>query len=165
MTINISSQFLDVCSSGNFSGLRQSLLATDLDIVNVYIDESLRNLVRKHSSVLSNDCADKLASMAVSLNLVLPVLVKDKFIRAGETIVFGNVCHFTKKVFEYVYHASWAVGSGSGVIDNCLVGDMDWIHMVSVWHPDSHMLADFTRSHKDILQKKFDTIFDSLVEA
>ncbi|KAG9304651.1 hypothetical protein G9A89_020215 [Geosiphon pyriformis] len=35
------------------------------------------------------------------------------------------------------------VGSGFDVIDNSLLGDVDWSHTALVWHSDSHMVAGF----------------------
>ncbi|KAG9302650.1 hypothetical protein G9A89_007354 [Geosiphon pyriformis] len=79
--------------------------------------------VKRHSGIVGNECADKLAGLAVSSSLVLFVLVRERFIMAtGEA----------------------EVGPGFNVVNDSLLGDVDWFCTASVWHSDSHMAASFT---------------------
>ncbi|KAG9302026.1 hypothetical protein G9A89_021070 [Geosiphon pyriformis] len=93
--------------------------------------------VKRHSDIADNERADKLADSAVSLNLVLPVLVKEMFIKAGGMVVSGNIWHFTKDIFK-------SAGPDSAVIGKDMIGDVDWVHTTLVWHPNLHMAAGFT---------------------
>ncbi|KAG9294596.1 hypothetical protein G9A89_008075 [Geosiphon pyriformis] len=153
---------MDVCSSGTVSGLSHCLFSANIRVVNVYTDGSLRNLgsremkcgaaayfsdldiVKGHLGVVSNECADKLAGLAASSSLALSVLVRERFIMATGETVFGNVCHFVHEIFRFINQARWEVGPGFNIVDDSLLGDVNWFCTASVWHPDSHMAAGFT---------------------
>ncbi|KAG9284898.1 hypothetical protein G9A89_006276 [Geosiphon pyriformis] len=91
-------------------------------------------IVKEHLGVVGNKYADKLAGLATSSSLALPVLVRERFIMATGEAVSGNVCHFACKIFRSINWACWEVGSGFNVVDDSLLGD----------HPDFHMAASFT---------------------
>ncbi|KAG9293799.1 hypothetical protein G9A89_019137 [Geosiphon pyriformis] len=82
--------------------------------------------IKEHLDIVDNECADKLADFATSLNLVLLVLIKEMFIKADGVAVFGNA------------------GPGSAVIGKNMIGNVDWVRTALVWHPNSHMTAGFT---------------------
>ncbi|KAG9286053.1 hypothetical protein G9A89_022730 [Geosiphon pyriformis] len=179
-------QSLNDCGLGGVSRLRQCLSATDLDVINVYMNGSLRNLgfyemkcgaaayfsdldlsigigigglaivlalecvpldssvataldaciaelalIKRHSGVLDNKHADVLASLAAGSNLVLPILIKEKYIKTDEMGVFSNIQHIE-------------VGPSSNVVNKNLVGNMNWIHTALIWHSNSHIMTGFT---------------------
>ncbi|KAG9291040.1 hypothetical protein G9A89_012912 [Geosiphon pyriformis] len=100
-------------------------------------------IIKGHSGVISNECANKLANLAVSSDLALSVLVKERFVKAGGMAVFGNIHHFVCEIFRFVNCVYWKVGLDFDVINNSLLGDVDWSHTALVWHSDSHMVAGF----------------------
>ncbi|KAG9291459.1 hypothetical protein G9A89_021878 [Geosiphon pyriformis] len=100
--------------------------------------------VKRHSGVVGNEHADKLAGLAVSSSLALLVLVKEKFIMAARKAVSGNVHYFAHEIFRSINQTCWEVGPGFNTVDNSLLGNVDWFCTASVWHLDSHMAAGFT---------------------
>ncbi|KAG9302306.1 hypothetical protein G9A89_008797 [Geosiphon pyriformis] len=76
--------------------------------------------VKEHLGVIGNERADKLASLAASSTLVLPVLVKERFIKTGKVVMSENICHFAYEIFRSVNCAYWEVGLGLNIIDNSL---------------------------------------------
>ncbi|KAG9295910.1 hypothetical protein G9A89_006649 [Geosiphon pyriformis] len=102
---------------------------------------SIINLIKgkqfDHSGVIGNEYANKLANLAAGSDLVLLVLVKERFIKAGGMVVSKN-----------------KIGPGFNVINDSLFGDMDWSYTALVWHPNSHMASGFTNFvFKDWVQK------------
>ncbi|KAG9300370.1 hypothetical protein G9A89_009994 [Geosiphon pyriformis] len=115
-------------------------------IVNLIRDKQLVvswHKVKGHLGVVDNEHADKLAGLAVSSSLVLSVLVRERFIMATEKAVSENVRHFACEIFRAINQTHWEVGSGFNVVDDSLLGNVNWFHTASVWHPDSHMAASF----------------------
>ncbi|KAG9296340.1 hypothetical protein G9A89_014932 [Geosiphon pyriformis] len=100
--------------------------------------------VKGHSGVIDNEHADKLAGLAASFSLVLPVLVREKFIIVTREAVSENICYFACEIFRSINWAYWEVGFGFNVVDDSLLDNVDWFHTASVWHSDSHMTASFT---------------------
>ncbi|KAG9298558.1 hypothetical protein G9A89_018917 [Geosiphon pyriformis] len=82
--------------------------------------------------VIGNKHADELASLAMNSSLALPVLVKEKLIKAGRMAVSGNIHHFAHKIFRFINHAHWKIGPGFNVIDNSLCGNVNWFHTALV---------------------------------
>ncbi|KAG9299723.1 hypothetical protein G9A89_013083 [Geosiphon pyriformis] len=93
--------------------------------------------VKKHSGVIDNKCANELASLAVSSSLELLVLVKEKFIKTSRVAVSENIRYFAHKIFRSINHAHWKVGPGFNVIDNSLLGDVNWFCTASVFISNS----------------------------
>ncbi|KAG9295050.1 hypothetical protein G9A89_017844 [Geosiphon pyriformis] len=75
--------------------------------------------IKRHSDIIDNEHADELASLVANSSLALPVLVKKRFIKAG------------------------GVSSGFNVIDDNLLGDVDWFCTALVWHSNSYMATGF----------------------
>ncbi|KAG9293285.1 hypothetical protein G9A89_007531 [Geosiphon pyriformis] len=149
------SQLLDVGDLGGVFWLKQYLIISNLNVIKVYTDRSLKNFgmqkircgtaayfsdmialalecvsfhssvavldacaaesvlwhgvvnlikekglsvswhkVKRHLGVLDNKHVNGLVDSAVSLDLVLPVLVKKMFIKAGKVVVSGNIQYF-----------------------------------------------------------------------
>ncbi|KAG9295513.1 hypothetical protein G9A89_013542 [Geosiphon pyriformis] len=88
--------------------------------------------VKGHLGVISNKCADKLASLAADSDLALPVLVKERFIKADRVAVSENICHFACEIFKSVNHAHWEIGPGFNVIDSSLLDNVNWFHTALV---------------------------------
>ncbi|KAG9287754.1 hypothetical protein G9A89_004157, partial [Geosiphon pyriformis] len=78
--------------------------------------------VKEHSDIADNKHADKFADSAASSDLVLLVLVKKMFIKAGGVAVSDNVRYFAQD----------EAGPSSAVISKDMIGDIDWVHTASV---------------------------------
>ncbi|KAG9286034.1 hypothetical protein G9A89_022711 [Geosiphon pyriformis] len=131
---------LDAC-------VAESALIEQCNIVNLIKEKWLNvswHKVKGHSGVVGNERANNLASLAVGSDLALPVLVKERFIKAGRMAVSENICYFAHKIFRFVNHACWEIGSGFDVIDNSLLDDVNWSYSTLMWHPDFYMMAGFT---------------------
>ncbi|KAG9298254.1 hypothetical protein G9A89_002742 [Geosiphon pyriformis] len=109
-----------------------------------------------------NERADKLASLAVSSSLALLVLVRKRFIMAIREAMSENVCHFAYEIFRSINWAYWEVGPGFNIVDDSLLGDVNWFCTASMWHPDSYMAASFTRAYWEV-GPGFNIVDDSLL--
>ncbi|KAG9306156.1 hypothetical protein G9A89_016060 [Geosiphon pyriformis] len=69
-----------------------------------------------HNCVLDNEHIDVLAGLAAGFDLVLPVLIKEKYFKTNEMAVSSNIRHIVYKVFRSVNCAHWEVGPGSDVL-------------------------------------------------
>ncbi|KAG9304113.1 hypothetical protein G9A89_006023 [Geosiphon pyriformis] len=75
--------------------------------------------------------ADLVAGDAAQSLFSLLTGVHEHYLVAEKTAISDNACHFE-------------AGPGMSVIPVDLVGCVDWISTTKVWHPDSHMLTEFT---------------------
>ncbi|KAG9307225.1 hypothetical protein G9A89_017053 [Geosiphon pyriformis] len=66
------------------------------------------------------------------------------FLVAEDTVVSDNARHFVRDLFRSICRAHWEAGPGCDVVSVDMLGDFDWVASVRVWHPDSHILAEFT---------------------
>ncbi|KAG9293043.1 hypothetical protein G9A89_016405, partial [Geosiphon pyriformis] len=80
--------------------------------------------IKEHSGVLGNECADVLPDLAAGSDLVLLVLIKEKYVKIDEITVSGNIQHIVHKVFRSVNYAHWEVRPGSDVFNKTLVSDV-----------------------------------------
>ncbi|KAG9286810.1 hypothetical protein G9A89_012360 [Geosiphon pyriformis] len=99
-------------------------------IVNVIHHKNLKVnwcKVKEHSGVLGNERADKLARAAALSGWHLPHSVNERYLRGGGAAISGNSRHFVRDIF--------------------------WLLLV--WHPDSHMAADFTNKQTAGFQTYF----------
>ncbi|KAG9293504.1 hypothetical protein G9A89_009228, partial [Geosiphon pyriformis] len=94
----------------------------DLEVVWVKIEG--------YSGISGNVKADLVAGKAARSSFSLLTKVHEHYLVADNTAISGNACYFAE--------------SGVGVVPVDLIGCIDWISTVKVWHPDSHMLAGFT---------------------
>ncbi|KAG9292754.1 hypothetical protein G9A89_001284 [Geosiphon pyriformis] len=83
--------------------------------------------VKGHFGVSDNAKTDLMAGKAAQSPFSLLAGVHERYLVAENTAIFGN--------------ARWA---GVGVIPVDLIGCVDWISTVKIWHLDSYMLAGFT---------------------
>ncbi|KAG9295457.1 hypothetical protein G9A89_013486 [Geosiphon pyriformis] len=100
--------------------------------------------IRGHAGNLGNVKADRFADKAAGFSYVLLVRVCEHFLVAKDTMVSGNAHYFVRDLFRSVCHVRWEAGLGHDVVSVDMLGDFDWVVSVRVWHPDSHMLAEFT---------------------
>ncbi|KAG9306165.1 hypothetical protein G9A89_016069 [Geosiphon pyriformis] len=110
--------------------------------------------VKRHSGVVDNERADELASLAASSFLALPVLVKKRFIKTNEVVISENIHYFAHEIFRSIDCAYWEIDPGFNVIDDSLLGDMNWFCTALVWHPNSHMATGFTIAVRKCLYSK-----------
>ncbi|KAG9284347.1 hypothetical protein G9A89_023604 [Geosiphon pyriformis] len=100
--------------------------------------------VKDHSGILGNDCADSLAENASLSNWFLLLRISEHFLMADGDMMFGNFRYFVWDIFCAVHCAHWEIGSGSGFLAGGLLSDVDWLRSSQVWHPDLHMVTNFT---------------------
>ncbi|KAG9305255.1 hypothetical protein G9A89_001517 [Geosiphon pyriformis] len=100
--------------------------------------------VKRHSKVLGNERANKLARAAALSGWHLPHSVDECYLRSGGAAIFGNSRHFIRDIFWSVYCAHWEISCGMGVVVDSLHTDIDCFRSSLVWHLDSHMAAGFT---------------------
>ncbi|KAG9304120.1 hypothetical protein G9A89_006030 [Geosiphon pyriformis] len=96
--------------------------------------------VKSHSGILGNDCANSFTDTASFSEWFFSPYIGEHFLVANGDTVSGNSKHFVWNVF-------CAIGSGSGFLASDLLSDVDWLSSSQIWHPDSHMAADFTSRH------------------
>ncbi|KAG9294179.1 hypothetical protein G9A89_021538 [Geosiphon pyriformis] len=65
--------------------------------------------------------------------------------------IFGNVQHFVHNIYHAINQALWEAGPRANVLDSSDIQCIDWKCTASVWHPDSHMLAEFTSRKSAVL--------------
>ncbi|KAG9304382.1 hypothetical protein G9A89_019944 [Geosiphon pyriformis] len=94
-----------------------------------------------HSGNFGNDHANELAGHATSSNLILSSWLNERYILAGDNIVSGNSRHFIHDIFHSIHCLCWKYGSGTNVVTQDLLADINWWRSASVWHPNSHMAA------------------------
>ncbi|KAG9297785.1 hypothetical protein G9A89_011300 [Geosiphon pyriformis] len=114
-----------------------------------------RHIVKGHSGVLGNVCADALACTSVYSSLLLPTNIHEHFLMANSMPIFGNVQYFVWDIFRSMNHVCWKVGSGSKILSGFLVCDVDWIRTITIWHPDLGMLSGSTSRHSAGLHSYF----------
>ncbi|KAG9301632.1 hypothetical protein G9A89_016702 [Geosiphon pyriformis] len=95
--------------------------------LDAYRSKSL--LVKGHSGILGNKCADVLTKDATFSAWCLLHLVSERFLKTGSAAVSGNSKHF--------------IGSGSRVVPVSLHADIDWLQSSLMWHPNSHLASGF----------------------
>ncbi|KAG9304132.1 hypothetical protein G9A89_019694 [Geosiphon pyriformis] len=103
--------------------------------------------VKGHSGIPGNVEADLAAGAASGSLFSLFADVCKHFLVAKGVAISGNACHFVRDIFQSICHVHWETGPGCDVVLDVIIGCIDWVVTVKVWHPDSHMLAGFT-SHK-----------------
>ncbi|KAG9288545.1 hypothetical protein G9A89_006041 [Geosiphon pyriformis] len=104
--------------------------------------------VKKHSRVLGNVKANKLAKEATSSLFFLPVGIQKCFLVAENTAVLGNTHHFVHNLFWSVCYACWKAGPGYDIVPSAMIEKINWVATSKVWHPNSHMLFGFTTVYK-----------------
>ncbi|KAG9297557.1 hypothetical protein G9A89_007632 [Geosiphon pyriformis] len=100
--------------------------------------------VKEHSDVLGNIKANALANETTFSSFFLPVNIRERFLVAEKTVISDNVCHFAQDLYWSVCRAYWEAGLGFDIVLNVLIKEIDWNAIVTVWHPDLHMLSKFT---------------------
>ncbi|KAG9296142.1 hypothetical protein G9A89_014734 [Geosiphon pyriformis] len=100
--------------------------------------------VKGHSGIPGNMEADLAAGAASGSPFFFCGNVCEHFLVAEGIAVSGNVCHFVRDIFWSVCCARWEAGPGCDIIPDAMIGCIDWVVMVKVWHLDSHMLTGFT---------------------
>ncbi|KAG9307667.1 hypothetical protein G9A89_023232 [Geosiphon pyriformis] len=59
-------------------------------------------------------------------------------------MISGNAHHFIRTTNDTVRCFQWKFGPGLSIVDPSWVGNINWVYIVSVWYPDSHMSAKYT---------------------
>ncbi|KAG9290922.1 hypothetical protein G9A89_011072 [Geosiphon pyriformis] len=103
--------------------------------------------MKGHSGISSNVEADLAAGAASGSSFSLFADVHEHFLVAKSIVVSGNAHHFVRDIFWSICRAYWEAGFGCDVVLDAMIGCIDWVVTVKVWHSDSYMLAGFT-SHK-----------------
>ncbi|KAG9295134.1 hypothetical protein G9A89_006115 [Geosiphon pyriformis] len=103
--------------------------------------------VKGYSGVLGNNVTDVLANSVFSSECFLPPHLKEHFILADSCMVSSNARHFACDIFQSIHCAHWEVGSGSRVVANNFLADIDWYRSFLVWHLNLHMAANFMSKH------------------
>ncbi|KAG9294085.1 hypothetical protein G9A89_015495 [Geosiphon pyriformis] len=93
--------------------------------------------VKDHSGIPGNEHADAIAGATSFSNC-------ERFLTANSGIVSGNSKHFVHNIYHSVCRAHWEIGSGSEVLVGSLFSEIDWLHLLLVWHLDLHMTMGFT---------------------
>ncbi|KAG9290827.1 hypothetical protein G9A89_010976 [Geosiphon pyriformis] len=99
--------------------------------------------VKGHSGILDNEHANWLADLVTSSRLVLSANVKENFLMADGKIISDNARCFTRLTNNTVRRFQWEFGSGLSVVDPLRVGNINWVCIALVWHPDSHMSTGY----------------------
>ncbi|KAG9305930.1 hypothetical protein G9A89_016583 [Geosiphon pyriformis] len=94
------------------------------------LDKTISSKIPTLIISIEHQHADELASLAANFSLALSVLVKERFIKASGMAVSKNVCHFAHEIFRSVNCACWEVGLGFDVINDSLLGDVNWFFAV-----------------------------------
>ncbi|KAG9305915.1 hypothetical protein G9A89_016568 [Geosiphon pyriformis] len=100
--------------------------------------------VKEHFGIPGNVRADLAAGAASGSPFSLCADVCEHFLVAEGVTVSGNARHFVRNIFQSICCARWEAGPGCDVVPDAMIGCIDWVVTVKVWHPDSHMLAGFT---------------------
>ncbi|KAG9307038.1 hypothetical protein G9A89_003089 [Geosiphon pyriformis] len=90
--------------------------------------------MKEHSGIMDNNHANAFACAVAHFDLAFPVGVSNRFLMADGFAISGNAKHFVLNV-----------------LDSSDIRCIDWEYTTSVWHPDSHMLADFTSKNSAAL--------------
>ncbi|KAG9305778.1 hypothetical protein G9A89_001066 [Geosiphon pyriformis] len=102
-------------------------------IANIVCGRNLRvdwHKVKSHSGVSGNECANTIVGAASLSCWRLCLCLNEHFLVADGKVVSDNSRHF--------------VGSGSKLLKDSLLSDVDWLHSSRVWHSDLHMAIGFT---------------------
>ncbi|KAG9290018.1 hypothetical protein G9A89_010324 [Geosiphon pyriformis] len=102
------------------------------------------DLIKRHSGVLGNVRADELAGIAACSLLFLLVGSRKKFLVAENTVVSGNTHYFVHDIYQSICYAHWEAGPEYDIIPNTVTNEIDWAITAKIWHPNSHMLSEFT---------------------
>ncbi|KAG9287136.1 hypothetical protein G9A89_001030 [Geosiphon pyriformis] len=144
---------LDACRSElsvSCSDFRNHCWVERHHIANLVCSKRLKIIwhkVKGHSGNFGNNHADELAGHAVFSNLILSLQLNKRYILAGGDIVSGNSRHFVCNVFHSIHCLYWEYGSGTIVVTQDLLADINWWRSASVWHPNSHMAVGPTSKH------------------
>ncbi|KAG9297115.1 hypothetical protein G9A89_019396 [Geosiphon pyriformis] len=107
-------------------------------VINAYVSESLvmkKDVlvrwvkVKRHSGVLGNVKANKLADKATFSSFSLSVGIQERFLVAEDTT---TVCY-----------AHWKASPGYDIVLSVMIKEINWAATLKIWHPDSHMLSGF----------------------
>ncbi|KAG9300109.1 hypothetical protein G9A89_000849 [Geosiphon pyriformis] len=142
IVLSNSQVFLDACQA------ESSLVAPDFYnrcwVEHCHITNLVKLKIKGHFDVLDNEHADCLANAAMSSELFLPANIKENFLLADGRVISSKAHHFIRIANDTVRRFQWEFGSGSSVMDSLQIGDINWFCTASVWHPDSHILAEYT---------------------
>ncbi|KAG9288301.1 hypothetical protein G9A89_021332 [Geosiphon pyriformis] len=108
--------------------------------------------MKGHSGIHGNVKADLTAGAASGFPFSLCADVREHFLVAESVTVSGNVRHFVRNIFQSICCAHWKAESGCDVVPDAMIGCIDWVITVKVWHPDSYMLAGFTSCASSMLR-------------
>ncbi|KAG9297782.1 hypothetical protein G9A89_011297 [Geosiphon pyriformis] len=108
--------------------------------------------VKRHSGVYDNIKANSAAGAVTYSRFFMSVRVQERFLKADSMVLSGNACYFARDLHKSVCRARWEAGSGCDVILGKLVGCVNWVATLKVWHFDSYMLAGFTSQKSSGLQ-------------
>ncbi|KAG9284125.1 hypothetical protein G9A89_022899 [Geosiphon pyriformis] len=139
---------IDMGVSVRVQGLLSSTLA-ELQAIAVALEcvlSSCSVIIHSNSQATLDAChiANLIKSKDVIVSLFLLVEIHDRFFVADGLVVSGNAQHFIHNVCRTVCHVLWEAGLGANVLFSSFLYCIDWECTASVWHLDSHMLADFT---------------------
>ncbi|KAG9304903.1 hypothetical protein G9A89_010765 [Geosiphon pyriformis] len=121
---------LGVGVSGLMFSTLTELQAIALALECISSSRSVDLFLDRHSGVLGNEQADKLARAAALFGWHLPHSVNEHYLRGGGAAISVHCAH-------------WEISCGMGVVADSLHTDIDWFRSSLVWHPDSHMAAGF----------------------
>ncbi|KAG9297193.1 hypothetical protein G9A89_019474 [Geosiphon pyriformis] len=110
--------------------------------------------VKGHAGNAGNERADELASESCFSGKTFPAVVRELCIRSAGMALSCNVRHFVRDYYRVLHRARWENGSGSSVLKDLDVWEVDWKSTAEVWHPDAHMASGFTSRSTAGLHKR-----------
>ncbi|KAG9305777.1 hypothetical protein G9A89_001065 [Geosiphon pyriformis] len=163
-------QLLDVSGLDGVFWLKQCLFISNLNVIEVYIDKSLKNFGMQEMECgaaayfLDVDlCIGIRVSGLVSFilaELQVIVLALECVLFCSSIVVYLNsqialgACAAESVLASLDFHnhcwmktvncACWKVELGFAIINKGMIGDVDWVCTALVWHSNLHIAAGFT---------------------
>ncbi|KAG9297556.1 hypothetical protein G9A89_007631 [Geosiphon pyriformis] len=133
---------LNILESSRFDMVHNNLLGMEANSLSVYTDGSVAGL---RTTGIKAGAAAFFEDVGMGLGIEVSGLVSSILVELQAIALALE--HFICGIFWSIYCARWEVGSGSKVVVDDLLADIDWYRSSLVWHLDLHMAAGFTSKH------------------
>ncbi|KAG9299206.1 hypothetical protein G9A89_013854 [Geosiphon pyriformis] len=119
------------------------LLSSSSELGLVYLNFRNQYWVKSHFGILENKHANVIASAAFLSGWHLLFRLDEHFIMTDGIVISGNSRHFFYDVYCSICCVCWEFGSDFKFLTGNLLYEVNWLHLLLIWHPDLHMAAGF----------------------